>query len=204
MPISFISISFWTIIDYKKCNLTKIWVWVYYDFQGTTSQATFSPASFKKADEETTANVFNEYFTTFIPVLQWFFDQRPHFCNKVMQTLASSPGVKHRFSTVYPPRSNGAVEFVCKEVLLEMHAFNSETLSSEADWPKSVPAIQSIINNPLSRRLGARAPITVDIGMPSENLLTVALTDCNIQDVERNDQAKMLQSCISASISSLW
>ncbi len=57
----------------------------------------------KKEDAQTTANVLNEYFITFIPVLQWFSDQSPHFYNKVMHTLASSPGVKHRFSTVYAP-----------------------------------------------------------------------------------------------------
>ncbi len=68
----------------------------------------------KNADAETSANVLNEYFTTFIPVLQWFSDQCPHFCNKVMQTLASSLRVKHRFSTVCAPWSNGTVESVCK------------------------------------------------------------------------------------------
>ncbi len=130
----------------------------------------------------------NEYFTTFIPVLEWFSDQGPHFCNKVMQNLASSFGVKHRFSTVYAPWSNGTVESDFKEVLRVMHAFNSETLTPEADWPDSVPAIQSIINNSPSRRLGGRAPITVHTGMPSGNPLTVALTDCNIQDVETTDQ----------------
>ncbi len=43
----------------------------------------------KKEDAETTSKVLNEYFTTFIPFLQWFSDQGPHFCNKVMQTLES-------------------------------------------------------------------------------------------------------------------
>ncbi len=74
-----------------------------------------------------------------------------------------------------------------------MHAFISETLTPEADWPNSVPAIRSIINNSPSRRLGGRAPITVQIGMPSGNPLTVALTDCNIQDVDTTDQAMILQ-----------
>ncbi len=83
--------------------------------------------------------------STFVPVLQWF----------------SSLGVKQRFSTVYAPWSNGTVESVCKEVLRVMHAFNSETRTPEADWPTTVQAIQSIINNSPSRRLGGRAPITV-------------------------------------------
>ncbi len=95
----------------------------------------------KEADAETTAIDLNEYFNSFIPVLQWFSDQGRYFCNKVMQTLASSLEVKHRFSTVYAPWSNSTVESVCKEVLRVIHAFNSETLSLEADWPKSIPVI---------------------------------------------------------------
>ncbi len=75
-----------------------------------------------------------------------------------------------------------------------MHAFNSETLTPEADWPKSVPAIQSIINNSPSRRHCGRAQITVHTGMPSGNPLTVALTDRNIQGVQTTDQAMILQT----------
>ncbi len=63
-----------------------------------------------------------EYFSTFVPVLQWFSDQGPHFCNKVMQNLSTYLEVKHLFSTVYAPWSNGTVESVCKEVLRVMHA----------------------------------------------------------------------------------
>ncbi len=68
-----------------------------------------------------------------------------------------------------------------------MHAFNSETHTLEADWPNSVPAMQTIINNSFSRRLDGRAPITVHTGMPSGNPLTLALTECNMQGVETTD-----------------
>ncbi len=142
----------------------------------------------KKADAETTANVLNEYFTNFIPVLQWFSYQGPHFWKKVSQTLASSFGVKHCFSAVYAPWSNGTFEFVCKEVLRVMDAFNSETNNSF-----SVPAIQSIINISPSCRLGGPSTNTVHTGMPSRNPLTVVLTDCNFQGVETIDQARILQ-----------
>ncbi len=111
-----------------------------------------------------------------------------------MQTLASSLGVKHHFSTVYTPWSNGIVESVCKEVLYVMHSFNSETLTPEDDWSKSVRAIQSIINNSLSRRPGRRAPITVHTVMSSGNPLTVVLTDSNIQGVELINQERLQQN----------
>ncbi len=134
-----------------------------------------------------------EYFATFVPVLQWFSDQGPHFCNKVMQNLSNSLGVKHRFSTVYAPWSNGTVESVCKEVLRVMHAFNSETRTPEADWPTTVQAIQNIINNSPSRRLGRRAPITVYTGMPSGNPLPVARFGFKTRNVRSIDQARLQQ-----------
>ena len=65
-------------------------------------------------------------------------------------------GDKHRFSTSYVPWSNGTVESVCKEVLRAMHVVNAEFNVAEADWTDTVPAIQSIINNSPSRRLGGR------------------------------------------------
>ncbi len=148
---------------------------------------------YKKTDAETTTDFLKEYFTTSFLFCSWFSDQGPHLCNKVMQTLASSLGVRHRFSTEYAPWSNGTVESVCNEVLRVIHAFNSETLTLEADWPEYVPATQSIINNAPSRRLGGRAPITVHTSMPSGNPLTVALTECKIQGVEKTDQARVLQ-----------
>ena len=56
-----------------------------------------------RADAQTTANVLMEYFTIFVPVLQWFSDQGPHFCNKVMELLAASLGARHLLSTLYAP-----------------------------------------------------------------------------------------------------
>ncbi len=69
----------------------------------------------KNAHAETTANVLMEYFSTFVPVLQWFSDQGPRICNTIMQYLSTSVGVKHLLSTVYEPWSDGTVESVCKE-----------------------------------------------------------------------------------------
>ncbi len=110
-----------------------------------------------------------------------------------MQNLSTSLGVKHRFSTVCAPWSNGIVESVCKEVLRVMHAFNSETRTPEADWSTTVQAIQSIIKNSLSRRLGGRVPITVHTGMPSGNPLTVALSGSKIRNVRSIDPARLRQ-----------
>ena len=148
----------------------------------------------KSADAETAASVLCEYFTTFVPVLQWFSDQGPHFCNKVMELLAQTLGAKHRFSTVYAPWSNGTVESVCKEVLRVMHALNTETRTPEADWPKSVPGIQSIINNSPARRLGGRAPVTVHTGMDSGNPLAVALANLPIRPASSIENARLMQT----------
>ena len=143
----------------------------------------------KHADASTTAEVLTEYFTTFVPVTKWFSDQGPHFCNKVMEMLAQSIGANHRFSTVYAPWSNGTVESVCKEVLRVMHALCAEMKIPETEWPRIVPAIQSIVNNSPARRLKNKAPITVHTGMTSGNPLTVALSTMGIRDVSSIDQA---------------
>ena len=116
-----------------------------------------------------------EYFTTFLPVLNWFSDQGSNFKNQVMEYLAKSLGAKHNFSTPYVPWSNGTVESVCKQALRVMHAFMSEFKVTETDWPSTVPAIQSIINNSPSRRLNNKAPITVHTGMHSGNPLNLSL-----------------------------
>ncbi len=74
-----------------------------------------------------------------------------------------------------------------------MHEFNSETRTSEVDWPNSMQAIQSIIIDSPSRRLGGCAPITVHTGMIPGIRLTVALTRSNIQNVDSIDQASPKQ-----------
>lgn len=135
----------------------------------------------QSADAETAASTLLEYFTTFVPVLQWISDQGPHFANKVMELLASSHEAKHRFSTPYVPWSNGTIESVCREVLRVMHDFNAEARIPETEMPRSVPAIQSIINNSPSRRLGNRAPITVHTGMEAGNPLRFAFTEAKLR-----------------------
>lgn len=62
---------------------------------------------------------------TFVPVLEWFSDQGPHFRNAVIELLASSMGSKHRLSTAYVPWSNGTVEAVCKDVLRIIHSVST-------------------------------------------------------------------------------
>lgn len=147
----------------------------------------------KHADAETTAEVLLEYFTTFTPVLTWFSDQGTHFKNNVMELLAKSLGARHLFSTAYVPWSNGTVESVCKQILRVMRAFSAEYMVPETEWPTTVPAIQSIINNSPSRRLGDRAPITVHTGIESGNPLHLALTSIGYLDATSANEAGSLQ-----------
>ncbi len=64
----------------------------------------------------------------------------------------------------------------------------------EAYWPKSAQAIQSIINNSPSRRLGGRAPNTALTGISSGNPLIVALTQSNVRNVKSFDQDELVES----------
>ena len=147
----------------------------------------------KHANAETAANVLLEYFSTFTTVLQWFSDQGRHFQNELMEILATSLGAKNRFSTAYVPWSNGTVESVCKKVLRVMRALSAELRIPESDWPKAVPAIQSVINNSPSRRLDNRSPIEVHTGMSPGNPLSVALSSFETRDVDSAEQASILQ-----------
>ena len=147
----------------------------------------------QNADAETTAEVLMKYFTTFVPVLTWFSDQGTHFKNEVMELLAKSLGAKHHFSTAYVPWSNGTVESVCKQVLRVIRALSAEFEVPEADWTTTVPAIQSIINNSPTRRLGNRAPITVHTGMEAGNPLQLALVSIGYKDIDSVDEARAIQ-----------
>ena len=148
----------------------------------------------KQADAATATEVLMEYFTTFVPVLQWFSDQGTHFKNEVMRLLAASLGAKHNFSTPYVPWSNGTVEAVCKEFLRVMRAFSHELKIAESDWPSTVRAVQSIINNSPARRLGNQAPITVHTGMQPGNPLNVALATISYTDTDSVENVRVMQN----------
>lgn len=74
-----------------------------------------------------------------------------------------------------------------------LHAIGTELRSAETDFPSLVPAIQSIINNSPSRRLGDRAPITVHTGMRNGNPLSVALAIATAKNVSDLNEAEMMQ-----------
>lgn len=144
-------------------------------------------------DGETTANTFLEYFTTFVPVLQWFSDQGPHFVIKFKENLSAMPGRKHKFSTSYTLWSNSTADSVCKEALRVMHAFDAEARIPKAEWPCSVPAIQSIIKDFDSRRLGGRAPGSFHTEMEAANPLRLALRMTNVKNIGTPDEVWVLQ-----------
>ena len=101
-----------------------------------------------------------------------------------MKLLAASLGVKHNFSAVYVPWSNGTVEAVCKQFLRVIRAFSHEFEIAESDWLSTVQAVQSIIYNWPARRLGNRAPITVHTGMEPGNPLNLDLASISYMDMD--------------------
>ena len=111
----------------------------------------------------------------------------------MMRILAASLGAKHRFSTAYVPWSNRTADSVCKQVLRVMRALSVELRMPESDWPKTVSAIQSVINNYLSLRLDNRSPIEVHTGMSLNNPLSMALSSFETRDVDFTDQTSILQ-----------
>lgn len=110
-----------------------------------------------------------------------------------MERLSVLMGARQNFSTTYVPWSNGTVESLCKQVLRILRALSSELSVPEASWSVLLNAIQSVINNSPSRRLGGRAPITVHTGMPSENPLSVALAATGQRNTSSINEARLFQ-----------
>ena len=110
-----------------------------------------------------------------------------------MRLLAASLGVKHNFSALYVPWSNGRVEAVCKQFLRVIRAFSHEFEIAESDWLSTVQAVQSIIYNWPARRLGNRAPITVHTGMEPGNPLNLDLASISYMDMDSVENAQVMQ-----------
>lgn len=75
-----------------------------------------------------------------------------------------------------------------------LHFVSAELRVPETEWPTTVPAFQSIINNSSSRRLGGRCPITVHTDVESGNLLAVALTIVSEHGEVSLHEARIMQS----------
>lgn len=150
--------------------------------------------SFEHSNAANVADTLLQYFTTFRPVLSWFSDRGSHFCNEVIQLLASSFMVKHKFSTAYVPWSNGTVESVCKEVIRLLRVLGTEFNVPEARWPFLVASAQSVINNSPSRRLAVRAPLTVHAGQSPGSPLSVTLSTHGNNEVSSKEQVGILQN----------
>ncbi len=84
-----------------------------------------------------------------------------------------------------------------------MHSLNSETSTTEADWPITVHPIQSIMKNSPSRQLGGRTPVAFYTGMPSGNSLVVALSGSKIRSVRYVDQVRLQQKMNADSLLAL-
>lgn len=109
-----------------------------------------------KAGSTSTACALMEYFSQSVPVLKWCLDHGSHFCNEVLEILASTLVDQLRFSTVYEPWTNGSAETTWEEVLCVLHAMNVELRVPKKNCFSIFYSIQSIINNSLYRHLYCR------------------------------------------------
>jgi hypothetical protein len=105
-------------------------------------------------------------------------DQGPHFKNQVMDNLRAALKVEHHFVTPLSAWANGTIERANRECLRAFRALMSENRMNQDKWPDLVAAIQMILNQSSSPRLGGASPLEVMTGIPSTHPLdTVAFLD---------------------------
>ena len=77
-------------------------------------------------------------------------DRDPKFLSMVWKTIFKQLGVKLLYSIAYHPQTDGTSERINQIVEIAMR-FWIATLSSPKDWPLTIPAIQSSLNNAVSQ-----------------------------------------------------
>ena len=118
-----------------------------------------------KADADTTASVFAEYFATYANVPAWWTtDGGSHYRNATMKQLAYISGADHHITTPHSPFANGTIESAFKPVRKQLLTVLKKTGTKEEDWPRVLPAVMFALNNTHLDALGSRTPAQVLIG----------------------------------------
>lgn len=151
--------------------------------------------SCRKINHASVSFIIDEYFTTFMLVLQWFSDQGPNFCTDVMETLSNTQGVGQRFSAAYVSWFNVTVEAVCEETLCFLQTMSTDMRVPEVEWPTVVPAKQSVINKSPACRLSGKGPITprteTERGEPLSATLKTA-KHCGVSNLIKSEMIQRL------------
>jgi len=82
---------------------------------------------------EITRFLYEQVFTRFGTPLEIVFDNDPQFLNEVVENLLARLAMKHRFTTMYKPNTNGLVKRTNK-TLCSMLAKEAEVHVNICDW----------------------------------------------------------------------
>ncbi len=93
---------------------------------------------------------------------QLISDRDRKFLSEFWKAIFSKLGVKLLYSTAYHPQTDGSSERTNQTVEIALRFWMS-TLENVAEWPRTIPAIQSAYNNSISAPLG-RSPNEVASG----------------------------------------
>ena len=104
-------------------------------------------------------------------------DNGTHFRNTVMKSLMKRLKREHTFSTAYCAWSNGRVERVIQDVVVLFPILHSEAGLNHEDWPMIRVNVESALNHRRSSVLGNHAPITIHMGAPPSDPLSVVFHD---------------------------
>lgn len=133
-----------------------------------------------KADASHTARTLARWIRTFTPPDYWISDQGSHFMNEVISEMSTTHRITHNSTLAYCPWTNGTVKRINRDILAALGAMLAELKLAPQDWPSVIQAIQSVLNEAPTPRLGKhsdstfRTPLTVMTGIkPRRSILRI-------------------------------
>jgi hypothetical protein len=120
---------------------------------------------------EITRFLYEQVFTRFGTPLEIVFDNDPQFLNEVVENLLARLAMKHRFTTMYKPNTNGLVKRTNK-TLCSMLAKEVEVHVNICDWDLKIHHVVWVYNTAYKTTI-RYSPFRLTYGM--EALLPIEL-----------------------------
>lgn len=127
-----------------------------------------------RADADTVVDALLDWFSRYGIAFAWTSDNGSHFFNEIIRSLASYYGVRHHFTAVYAPWSNGVVERVNREIRHILSSLMADRLARDDSWPWYLPIVTFALNNSHSSAIAGFTPFEAFLGRTMQSpLVTV-------------------------------
>jgi hypothetical protein len=140
--------------------------------------------------------VYERIVTRFGIPLEMVSDNGPQFTSNVWEDLMERLAIKHRFTTMYKPSTNGLVERTNK-TLCSMLAKETETMANASDWDLKIHHAMWVYNSTFKTATGF-SPFRLAYGMeallPIEyKLMTLRTATKTRLDLDESQQKRLVQ-----------